>query len=280
MLDASIEQYKRYLNTALDYMGEGATYLRFDDYPMMVDHVDAKHILTLQIAALVAKERGLSLECWTQTFELLSWGMPRWRKPSQADLRWMNNMLLGFGVKAIGYYQYGTSNENKTRGETYIDGGSLVNHKHEKTEIYHFMKEIMAENQRFAPVILNFQYQGSKAVTWQYCYFDNHHIDLVDNSYEYKKLKHIEFHSGCPGLLMTSELYDQKRDYHMYMLHNAIDPANIPETTKQTFSVTFTDDCENAVVYKKGVGTQVQLENHTLVVSELKAGDAVFVIPY
>ncbi len=277
--DAAKEQYVRYINKALDCMGEGADYICFDAYPILTDYVSWGYIPALQIIADIAKKRNLALHAWTQTFEMVHYGMALYRKVKKADAYWLNNLLLGFGVKAIGYYLYVTSNENQTKGETYIDGSSFLTRKHEKTDVYYFMQQIMKEDQAFAPVILNFDYQGSKSFTWQYCYLDKQQIRLVDNSYDFKKLIGVDFHQGCQGCLMATELYDKAKNHYMYMIMNALDPANDPEITSQEFTVTFANDCDNAAVYFYGVGKDVPLANHSLCVT-LKAGEAVFVIPY
>ena len=277
--DAAKEQYARYINTALDCMGEGVDHICFDDYPILTDHVSETFIPVLQILADIAKERGIALHAWTQTFEMLHFGAVHYRKVEKADAYWLNNLLLGFGVKAIGYYLYVSCNENMTKGENYIDGSSFVTRKHEKTDVYDFMQQIMKEDQEFAPVILNFDYQGSKSFTWQYCYLDKQQIKLVDNSYEFKKLVGIEFHQGCQGCLMATELYDKKKNNYMYMIMNALDPALNPAITSQEFTVTFDNEYENAAVYFCGEGKDVKLANHSLCVT-LKAGEAVFIIPY
>ena len=106
----------------------------------------------------------------------------------------------------IGYYLYVTCNENMTKGENYIDGSSFVTHKHEKTEMYYFMRQIIQENQNFAPVILNFDYQGSKSFTWRYCYLDKQHLRYVDNSYELKKLVGIAKYN-VPTYTSTDSIY-------------------------------------------------------------------------
>ena len=59
------------------------------------------------------------------------------RKLTEPGAKWLNNMLLGFGVKEISYFTYYTRTENKTDGESFPDNGSFVNLYGKPTNIYY-----------------------------------------------------------------------------------------------------------------------------------------------
>lgn len=279
LMDAAKEQYERYLNKALDEMGD-VEYLRFDDYPMRPDCISYCHIPVLQVAAKVAKDRGVKLYAFTQTFDMLHYGRLKYRKINKMDAYWMNNLLLGFGVKGIGYFQYKARSENVTRGETFPDGSSLIARNGEKTYLYEIIQRITAENQKFAPAILNFEYNGSKAyqVSSEY---DFSHLMFSDNSYKFKELKKLKINQG--GAFVT-ELFDKTNNRYMYMVMNVVSPfytnPEYPEgITVEEFTVTFDKKYKNALVYQNGESQSVPLQNGVYKTT-LIAGEAVFVVPY
>ena len=167
-----------------------------------------------------------------------------------------------------------------TRGETFPDGSSLIARNGEKTYLYEIIQRITAENQKFAPAILNFEYNGSKAyqVSSEY---DFSHLMFSDNSYKFKELKKLKINQG--GAFVT-ELFDKTNNRYMYMVMNVVSPfytnPEYPEgITVEEFTVTFDKKYKNALVYQNGESQSVPLQNGVYKTT-LIAGEAVFVVPY
>ena len=277
-LERQFARYEKYLNTYLDVL-PGVGYLQYDVYPIQEKDINIDHIRALQIAAKVCKERGIELHIVSQTMGMYKYG-PKgtlWhRSPKQGDLQWMNNLLLGFGVKQINSFTYMTKGENSTTAEYFIDGASFISYSGEKTKLYYWMQEIMANNQKFAPTIKQFAYQGSRSYTIAPTHFNSTHAIYVDNSYTFKKLKDVSFNKEVG---FVSELYDSENNNYMYMIMNLVGAWNEGSRSYQVNTVTFSDEYTHVVVYKNGVGTPQKLDNGKLTV-QLAPGEAVFALPY
>lgn len=274
-----LKRYEKYLNMFMDVM-PGIGFLQFDDYPIHSDNIDADYLSGLQIAAKVCKERDLELHVVSQSCGMYSSGPDGYLyldALTKEDCQWMNNVLLGFGVKQIHYFTYWTKADQSTTGEYFIDGASFVTYGGEKTDLYYWMQEIMANNQKFAPVIKQFNYQGSKSYLKTPTNFDRTQVDYVDNSYEFKKLTNVEIEKEI-GLV--TELYDAENNNYMYMIMNLVGGRNEGSRAYQTNVVTFSSEYTHVVVYRNGVGTPQKLGAGNTLEVEVAPGEAVFVLPY
>lgn len=277
--ERTLKQYEKYLNLFLDAL-PGIGYLQYDDYPVHNGFYDEDYIASLQVAAKVAAERGLELHIVSQTFSMYTSGPDsflHWKAPTKQDLQWMNNILLGFGVKEIHYYTYVTRGSSRTDGEFFIDGASFITRMGEKTQVYHSMQEILANNQKFAPVIKQFDYQGSKSYRVRPNNFDVTQVGTMDNSYVFKKLKDVSINKE---IAMVTELYDSDNDNYMYMVMNMLGSGCEGSRAFQTTTLTFSSEYTHVVVYKNGVGTPQKLEAGNKLTVKLAAAEAVYVLPY
>ncbi len=269
-LAIAFARYEKYLNAYADAM-PSVEYLQFDDYPIHPKFTSADYIPGLQIAAKVCAERNIQLHVVSQTFAMHGKGQDSelwWSTPNEKELYWMNNILLGFGVKQIHYFTYWTKADNSTTGEFFVDGGSFVSRTGEKTLLYDNVQKMMAENQAFAPVIKQFEYQGARAYLPAVDGVDASKISRVINMPSFAKLANVHFEKEA-GLV--TQLYDSENDRYMYMVMDIGGGKN---------TVAFVDGYTHAIVYQNGVGTVQKLdENHALSI-ELEADGAVFVLPY
>ena len=153
--------FEGYLNEFLD--ATGADYVMYDAYPLVSERVYENYVGGLQTAANVCAKRGVAFHFASQTMTMRTSSQPNTRILSERDLRYLNNMQLGLGVEQISYFTYFTKATNSSTGEWFVDRGSFITHLGEKTDIYYYMQKILAENQKFAPVILSFKYKSSAA---------------------------------------------------------------------------------------------------------------------
>lgn len=264
--------YKRYLNAYLD--ATGADYFQVDQYPMNKNSIYPTYMRCLQICAETAKERGVQLYFVTQTCNILSNGTDEQRTLSEAECRWLNNMLVGYGVKCISYFGYWRRSGN-SRAEFFIDNASFISQYGKKTDIYYYMQQIMKEEQSLAPTVLNFEYNASAIYKKTPATYTTSHIARVENG----RMTEIKNVSVNKEIALITELVDKSKNNYMYMIQNIIDPMYKGSTVYQTVTVTFSDEYEYAVVWEKGVKSIVKLEDHKYTVKQ-HPGYAVYVIPY
>ena len=258
----TLAAWEGYLTAFLEATGAG--YIMYDRYPLKANGTIELYLAVMQVAANVAKEHGVAFKFVSQTF---SFDSADKRILTEEDLRWLNNMALGFGINQLSYYTYFTCGE-------FLDGASFITSNGEKTDIYYAMREIMTENQEFASTILSFAYQASATYTAHTAYNNNLAGYCIDNTFA--KLQSVVVNQENA---LISELYDKNYNRHMYMVQNLADPFGGAVKATQMVKLAFNENYEYAIVWKNGKQSVVKLENNEYVVN-LDAGEAVYVIPF
>lgn len=267
-----IAAYDAYLRLFMDETG--ADYLQFDHYPLYdAEKVMEIYFVGLQIAAEVVKDYDVEFYFVTQTFNMTDGSTVR-RTLSEADMYWLNNMLLGFGVKQVSYFTYFTKADNNA--EHFKDGQSFLTWEGEKTDIYYWMQKIMAEEQKFAPTILNFDYKTSQVFKGSSLVFGLSHVMYKIDTPALTKVTNVEVNKE---VALVTELYDEAKGNYMYMFQNVVDPMKKGSKAFQTITATFAEEYKYAAVYVKGERTLVALDDGKLTMKH-KPGEATYVIPY
>ncbi len=272
------EQVRRYYERFLET--SGADELQFDVYPIDDYGIYQVYFLNLQIAAQVAKEHDAKIIVVSQTMT-----MNGTRRMSFEDLSYMNNAIMGFGGKNIGYFTYFTHEDSG--GDIFDDMGSMVTRFGDKTDIYYRVQRINAQSRAIAPVILNFDY-----VTNAYYVTDteSNPISFRSDQMElpmsylgtaslspFTKLKKVKLNREMG---IVTELYDDEKGNYMYMVMNTIDTQYFGVKSYETFDLTFASEYDHAWVYYNGHFNVYKLDkNHGLRLS-VNPGEAHFVIPF
>lgn len=265
-------RYEKYLRLFMD--ATGADYIQYDQYPLtQEDYIDSYYILGLQVVARLAKEYGANFYFVSQTYGQTDRGSYP-RSLTQEDLYWLQNSLLGFGIKQISYFTYFTKADNTK--EHFVDGQSFITWEGEKTDIYFWMQQIMAEEQKFAPTLLSFDYNTSKVVIKAPMTFNSNHVLLTLETPDFTALTAVDVNKEAA---LVTELYDNEKQNYLYMVQNIVDPLNKGSKSFQTTVLTFAKQYKYAAVFVKGERTLVRLDNGQLTLKH-KPGEATFVMPY
>ena len=281
--DVASMKYARYLE---DYiLATGADYVQYDDYPLKGNKNNAvvldTYMRTLQTAAEVAKKHNVSLQVVSQSFaaESVNGSVPC-RILKENDCRWINNMLLAFGVSQINYYTYIAKKSNKASDLYYENFGSFVTRTGEKTDLYYAYQKINQENDKFAPTKLNFQYQGSRVYNILPANFVSTYCsdNMMDNSYQFVELKAFTVNKEAA---LVTESYDKENNRYMYCVQNLVDPVYKGSLAFQTTTLKFDSaKYKYVAIYRNGERTLQPLEADGKLTIKNAAGEAAFVIPY
>ena len=268
-------RYKQYIENFMASMQPD--YIRYDDYPLREGYLSSTYIPCLEYVAGVARDNNIDFHMVTQTFEMNSNGERSMRTLTESGAKWLNNMLLGFSVNEISYFTYYTRSENRTDGESFPDQGSFMTLYGKKTYVYDMMQEIMADNQRFAPTVLQFKYKKSGIFTKPPLAHAAAHIQYMDHNVQtYDKVTSVSVNKECA---MVNEMYDEENKRYMYMAMNIVDPIYQGSTVYQTITLEFASEYKYAVVYRDGEKAYYRLNDSKL---NIKAapGEASFIIPF
>ena len=265
----------------------GSPYLMADMYPIgktMEDH----YLMELQAIAEVAAEYGADLHLVTQTMTMhKASNVEADRTLTEADLRWLNNTLLSFGVKNIVYFTYHVHDYD---GSNYFDKDmSFIDETGEKTNVYYAMQQIMAENKAFEKTYQSFTIQSTKAYYNALAVQKGMHgryvndVNYADGSL-YKN-ENVSFAAltnvAWNGNLTLISEYKAQNGCYMYSVMNATDGKYSKDTSAyEQVTMTFGDEYTHAIVWRNGVKTLVKLDANNSLELENGAGEAVFVIPY
>ena len=202
---------------------------------------------------------------------------PRNRFESEIKSANAVNMLLGMGVKTIGYFTYFDRDSNEK--EYYRDGGAFVTHFGEKTNVYNIMQNILVQNQKMAPTLLSFEYQTSAVYMGAEPKYNLQYIRNCIQSTTYKKVTSVAVDKESA---LISELYDKTNNRYMYMIQNIVDPMYTGAPSYQTTTLTFNEKYEYALVLCEGEQTVVKLAQNEVAQYSVTQhpGKAVYVIPF
>ncbi len=247
-----------------------ADYVMFDQYPMYESKgIYAQYIADVRRIAELCKSNSINLQVVTQATKKTDGDS--WRNLDAADLYWLNNMLVGFGVDSIYYFTYYTPLNNDS--ETYADGYSFIKSDGSKTDTYTAIQQITAEMQLLAPVLYEYDYNASGIYVGAQGLIGSHkHYSAIDGSF----VNITGVSVDNEGALVT-ELINEKGKY-AYMIQNVADPDCTCSYNKaQTTTVTFAEGVSKITVYKNGVAEEVTLDGNTYTVTQT-AGQAVYIV--
>ncbi len=266
--------YISYLTAWLD--ATGADYVMFDSYPFLDDQIRDDHIRGLQLAANLCRERGVELcsvaqaGAWTKG----NGGEVIRRAPTEADMYWQTNLLMGMGVKKIAYFTYQTK-KNNTDSEWFVDGASFVKWDGTTTPLYTAMQKIHAGMQLLAPTILRYDFVDMAVYGKSGVFTKNHVIENVQSASAWHQITDVSSGVGAVdynSTLFISEMYNEATGQYGYMI------INLSENNKgTTMTPTITFSSNEIAVYRNGERSMESLTNGTYQVS-LSYGEAVFVV--
>ncbi len=272
------EAYRRYLDDFLKY--SDAKNLQIDIYPMIDTGVYRMYVLNLQIAAETAKKYGSKIVIVNQTTTYNNT-----RIMSYEDLQYVNNIVMGFGAENIGYYTFFTADGSESYN--FNDWGSMMTHFGEKTDVYYRVQKLIAEGQKLAPVILNYDYVTSKTYTVNtpsspLTTYSDHMMKAEKyegnkNFAEFTKLKDFSVNKE---MAVVTELYDDEKENYMYMVMNTSDPMFKGSTTYETATATFSEEYTHVWVYFKGEYTVWTLDQNHAFTMKMHPSEAYYIMPF
>lgn len=280
-VDVASMKYEKYLEQFV--LAMGSDYVQYDDYPLKQTdekvHTLGCYLRTIQVVANVARKLDIDFQMVSQSFSSEPKGGSALRTLTEDECRWLNNILLAFGVSQINYYTYIAKKSNSAYDLYYKNEGSFITREGEKTDIYYAYQKINQENNKFAPTKLNFKYQGSRIYNVQPLRFQTECCwdKWLDNTYAFKELKDICVNKESA---LITESYDKENERYMYCVQNMVLPIHKGVETNQTTVLTFdAAKYKYTAIYRNGERTLCELQDGKLTIQN-EAGQAAFVIPY
>lgn len=266
-----VEAYKGYLENYKTYLGDLLDYVMYDDYPICNDGILSTYMQCQQMVADFARENNLERGIIMQTYDV-----GNRRVPEYEDMLFQMNVAAAFGCTEYCVYQYmpaansnGTDFPNENNYATKWDGSP--------NPLWYGVRDTFHELAYNSKYITNFDYKGvnikrteqTAATGWGYTMgLKNDEFSKL-SSYDFVMLKDMG------GLLLISELYDEKNDQWAYYVVNATDSGISSE-----MSVTLTfNDYENVQMVQSMNTFNAGLKEHTITF-ELGSGRAAIVMPY
>lgn len=271
--EAAKKQYQRYLDKILECMGD-LDYMRFDAYPVCPDKLSEYYFECLNLVSNYTRDHNMKLALYLPAFEMLHYGTLRYSKLTKRENDFCHNLALAFGVKSIEHFTYTTGRESKTRGETFIDGGSPITLDNKKTEIFDYIEESIKNIRNIEKIIMNFEYRGYRTYISDVHNGSVDHLKLCENTYSFKKVNDFECNKEC---MLVSELYDKENDNFIYSLVNISDTKINSDLSKEIVKIQFDEDVIEVVELHKGNKNIIKLNNHQYI-KELDCGDAAFLL--
>ncbi len=284
------EQYELYLRQFCEW--SGCDRICMDSYPIRQNtkageatgyYITDTHIRNLRILNEVADDFNCTLDAVAQTMGMGDLaGNSVWIKPpDRSEMYWQTNMYMGFGIKTFAYFTYWAKQQNSVEAE-YYDGSAFITRNGQRTDLYYTMQKIHREMQAFAPVILNFDYQGMRYYYTKPTSFSTMHLssafDVGEEQDTFAHLKEVKV--GTSQMAMVTELKDEARGNYMYMLHNPQAPSNAKfSDVSLTATMEFDKSFKAVQVWYKGQSELKPLKDGKITF-ELSAGYAVYVMPY
>ncbi len=270
--------YGQYIDKYLNAINQ----FDYDFYPLWYDatqkrnYLDTQWYQNLEMVARKVKEKpGAKMGI---TIQSGSWGKPGMRDiethkrsvTSKADIGFQAYSALAYGAKTLSYFTYwlhwgGTENEvfyDSMVMPPEVSGGEGV-----KTDCYYAVQAVNQELKKFDHVLMNFDWQGTVAVTAG----KNLKSGLLGGVVDYtnprikKATATEESIIGC---------FKDKNGYDGFMIVNSTEPS---ENKADEVTVTFRE-ATKALCYINGEEQTIDLKNGEYTF-KLNAGEGIFCIP-
>ena len=285
------DAYADYIDDFLSW-SEGK-YFSIDSYPLRgnatkdggyLEYILPSHFYGLQLLNRICKAHGARFYGMSNSCELapsLDRKDPSLRAPTEDEMYWQNNSYLLFGVKCLQYYTYWAKTSGNNKGEYHIDGTCFINRDGTRTEMYYYMKRMHEELQKFAKVMLNFEYKKVNYYIKERMYFSTNYLHFDETAEDFGNFTAMEVceqRHSCAAVI--TELQDEKNNQLMYAVMNPQHPA-LSRFIDNNADITlkFADKYKFAEVWHNGVRTTVEL-NRGKIRIEIDAGHAVYLLPF
>lgn len=269
--------YKDYVNSFSDALGT----FGYDSYPLFTDpvrnstYVREDWFQNLKLVAENAKEKGYDA---TITVQSMAEGTPdgeyttvhKYLPAKKSQITYQVYSALAYGMKAINYYTYWQHWQNT---DTFTIYSAMVNYPEKngqeavKTEAYYAVKEANEEIKKFDHVFLNFDWEGTMALTDE----DKTMSNLLKQAGNYESPR-IEKATSTDETIIGCMKDD--KGYDGYMIVNATDPG---QDISDAVTIKF-KEASKAMIYVHGEEQTVELKDGSYTF-ELGSGEGVFAIP-
>ena len=275
-----IENYENYLSMFLEETG--TDHIMMDTYPFTKArdciNVGRYYFAGLECVARVCKKYGVEMHIVVQAFGMLAREKRHHRFPTERQMQYQKNVLIGFGVRQYSYFTYWTKQMNRTDGEHFPDGEAMVDRSGKPTRMWRYVQKINKELTALAPFLWEFDYcTNAFFVNKPFCVQPTF-LEMARGG----KLSEVTDVQVDRDVVFVSEQYDKKNQQYMYCVTNVTDPIRYKrkyQKENQATVVTFNEKYNVADVYFKGKWTTVALQNGKLNLS-LYSGDGVIILPY
>ena len=267
-----LERRSKYLNMFLDETG--ADYIRYDDYPFCyAPENKIYYLLCLQNAAEICRDRKIDFYFVAQSFSMKIGKHDYYWVPNEQELRYQMHILLGFGIKEIGFFTYLPHGNNSTEG--FQNDGAMLTREGKRMPLYYDVQKILREAQEILPVVLRFTYRHSAYDVETFCSFLKM-LDFAKN----ERLDNVKCFKTDKEAVLINEMFDEENNQYLYRVINMTD-VRCEEMAGQTQNtkICFEEKFRYADVFANGTWTKYDLNGGTLDVA-LLPGEAAYVLIY
>lgn len=267
-----MERRSKYLEMFLDETG--CDYIMYDDYPFCYNKENkVLYLRCMQHAAELCRDRGIEFKFVAQSFSMKICNQDYYWVPNEQEMRYQLHLLLGFGIKELGFFTYMPHGANDV--EQFPNDGAMITREGKIMPLYYETQKVLKELQAIIPVVTNFEYRHSAYAVKTFNSFLKQ-LDYMKND----KLINVEFFETDREGVLINELYDKENNQYLYRVINVAEVRCKEEVGKQQNTVIYFDKkFKFADVFENGTWRKTELDNGTLTLS-LFAGDSAYVLVY
>ena len=279
--DAKREQsYVTYLTAFMNC--SGLDFIQFDAYPFADSSkggiyegkgLNKYYLRNIIIVAEFCKTNDLDLYMVTQS--VTYYGS---RILNRADISWINNMIVGMGVKHLSFFVYCV--RANTGSEVWLDNSAFLTKDGVRNDLYYYYQAQIHEMNAFAPIISCFTYEWVHLYkyTWSSSsaglYSQATSSSYYSSSSSYGELSGV---STNKDWTLATGLKNPSDGKYMYMVQNIYN--NFDNEALQKVTLTFNQNYEYAVIYEAGLPRVVTMNAKKLEL-QLSAGHAAYIMVY
>lgn len=241
------DRYEKYLDSFITETG--CDYIMYDQYPFCsVWTVRNYFFKGLQIAIDLCKRRNIKLCFVAQSCGVLANQSRYMYMPDEKQLCYQLNLLLGFGVKDLGYFTYWSKQDNNTKGEVFPDGEACMTRNGEKTPTYYQIQKLNDYVKTLTPLLLSFEYEKTFCkiirVGTEMSYLD--HIKS-------ETLEDIADITSDFGAVIASKSINKNTGERLYFITNAMRfDDKKEESVERDVKIMLTEGYSETVYYYRG----------------------------